>query len=437
MTPELSLPAATLPGVNVEGSPSGLGRRLDRLRSAGTAPARRDAAPGVGAAPRRAAQLAAGLSGRIVDNGHGPVVVVDAEVAVPVHVAAFGRLPYEVDTDRPLVCLDLETTGLGTAAGTVPFLVGIGLWRGGTLRIRQLVLPDHSNEAALLSAVASAIPANGTLVTFNGRSFDWPLLVARYRLHRREPPPHAGHLDLLPVARQLWKHRLGGARLSLVETVAGVRRQNDLPGELVPEQYFRYLRSGDAGPLRPVLRHNRQDVVSLALLVRLLTERLASPEQWPSLHPGDLAGLARAFARRGRTADALDCLEAALRRATLRGEPSPVALRGRLLTERARLLARVGRFEEASAAWLEVALAGGVGAAAAWLWLARHREHRLGDAGGALDAAERAGAIAERSRWFGQPMPGVERDLRRRLPRLRRRTIAASIRRPGVGLPAA
>ncbi len=428
MTAELAQSNAIVRGMAIGGAGSLVGRRLDRLRlaSAGVAQAGLARPPlSVGVSSRRrAAELATALSGRLLERREGSVVSVESAVSLPLTVEALRRLPYGLDPNRPLVCLDVETTGLGTAAGTVPFLVGIGIWRDRSLRISQLVLPDHSQEEALLSAIVATIPADAWLISYNGRSFDWPLLVARFRLHRREPPPYAGHLDLLPVARQLWKHRLGSARLAAVESVAGVQRYDDLPGAFVPERYFRYLRDGHAGPLCAVVRHNRQDVISLGLLLRVLAEDLGQPERWQNAHPGDLGGLARAYARRGRHDAALECLDAALLRPASLAGPAPVVIRGRLLAERARLLARVGRHDEAATAWLELAAGGGLGAAAAWLCIARHREHRLGDADGALHAAQRAGAIAERARAWGRPMPGVERDLRRRLPRLRRRAIS-------------
>ena len=117
-------------------------------------------------------------------------------------------LPGGPPPDVPLVCLDTETTGLATAAGTVAFLVGLGRWRGDAFRQVQLLLPDHADEPALLDGPGRRHPARGWLVTYNGRGFDWPLLVARYRMDRRAPPPLAGHLDLLPFVRRVFRHRL-------------------------------------------------------------------------------------------------------------------------------------------------------------------------------------------------------------------------------------
>lgn len=361
----------------------------------------------------------------MIRSAAGSVVSVEQGFEVAVDRGALRTLPYPVGAEQPFVCLDLETTGLATAAGTVAFLVGLGFWDGSRLTVRQLLLPDHADEDAFLDALVEALPSDAWLVTYNGRTFDWPLLVARFRLHRRSPPAIAGHLDLLPVARQLWKHRLGNARLATVEdAVCAVERDGDLPGALIPERYFGYLRSRRGELLRDVVEHNRQDIVSLGLLLAVLGV-YASDANWARLHPGDLAGLERALLARGRVDDALRCVEAALSAdAWSLGVTDGASVRRHLSAERARLLARLGHRAEAHAAWLEIATRGGPGAALAWLHVARHREHAERDVAGALAACHEAAAVAERARLWDRPMLAVESDLARRMARLRRRSFA-------------
>lgn len=411
-----------------------LTRRLDRLRHAPD-PFAGPAAPiPITKTDAHAANLARALGGRSMRAAAGSVVVVEADFDVDVDVNRLAALPYPIDAGRPLVCLDVETTGLGTAAGTLAFLVGIGVWQAGRFTVRQFLLPDHAHEAALLSVLADALPAGAWLVTFNGLTFDWPLIVSRYRLHRREPPVPAGQLDLLPVARQLWRHRLENSRLATVERgICGVERVGDLPGALVPARYFDYLRSRRPGLLRDVVEHNRQDIVSLALLLSTLAATLARPAAWPAAHPGDLAGLARAFGRRGRISEALATVEAALaadawRSGVLAGAP----LHRRLASERARLLGRLGRRGEAAGAWLEIAQRGGPGSALAWLRVARFREHVEHDVLGAVEACRQAGIAAERARLWGHPLAFIERDLAHRLARLRRRALSTGSRPPSA-----
>jgi hypothetical protein len=205
--------------------------------------------------------------------------------------------------------------------------------------------------------------------------------------------------------------------LATVEAeICGVRRSHDLPGALVPDRYFSYLRTRRAGLLRDVVDHNQQDIVSLALLVAEL-----SSDGLDRFQPGDLLGLARAYGRRRDFDRALAIVDQALKPAvwTVR-QPSAAAMHRQLSAERARLLARLGRREEAMAAWLDIAQRGGPGAAVAWLHVARYREHVERDFAGALTACHEAASVAGRARAWGEPMYAVERDLERRLPRLAR-----------------
>jgi hypothetical protein len=409
--------------------PTLMARRLVRLRAldrrlvtAAELPVPPPRRPTPVDAETRAARLADGLGGQVVAGAAGPIVIVERSTRLPLDLDRLARLPYRITTDHPLVCLDTETTGLGTGSGTIAFLVGIGRWDGAAFRVRQLVLPDHADEPALLSALEAEIPADAWLVTYNGRSFDWPLIEARFRLHRRSPPPLAGHLDLLPIARQLWKHRLPDARLASVEAgVAGVQRHEDLPGALIPERFFAWLRTGRAGLLADVLDHNREDVVSLGRLLVRMSEGLADPERRRSAHPGDVASLARAFRRDGRHDEALACYAEALA-AWDEGEPAPSRLdRDEVAADSARLLSCTGRHAEAEAAWRALAQRGGATAVWAWIALAKHHEHRVRDRDGAMEAALRALRIVERRRAVGVPLWAAERDLGRRLARLRRR----------------
>jgi uncharacterized protein len=404
-----------------------LGRRLDRLRTDAPVPSVR---PGPGGGVRvgdlgwedHATPLAEAVGGQVVRTELGLVVALKSTVDVRIDTGRLATLPYPIAEGHPLICLDLETTGLATASGTLAFLVGIGIWLDGRLTVHQLLLPDHSGERALLEVLSGLLPADGWLVTYNGKCFDWPLLTARYRLHRRDPPPYAGHLDLLPVARQLWKHRVGGARLALIEqALCGVERVDDLPGYLIPDRYFNYLRTRRGSLLQQIVAHNRQDIVSLAGLLAVLADELAVPSRWAQAHPGDLFGLARGYARRGRPAEALAVVEAALAAdAWSIGLPAGAQLHRRLSAEHARLLARLGRREEAFAAWLVIARRGGPGAGLAWLHVARYREHVLRNVTAALEASQQAATIAERAREWGSPLSAIELDLARRLPRLRR-----------------
>jgi len=429
-------------------------------------------------------RLAAALDGELVLDPGGPVVRVEpATVVLPIDRDRLRTLPGMPDAGVPLVCLDTETTGLATAAGTVAFLIGLGWWEGDRFRQVQLLLPDHPAERGLLARLAGHIPAHSWLVTYNGRGFDWPLLVARYRMAGLPAPVHAGHLDLLPFVRRVFRHRMADAKLRTVETdLLGTVRHGDVDGWQIPGLYLDFLRGGEAWPLIDVVRHNREDVRSLARLLGRIDVDYADPECRRRQPIGDLAGLARSFGRAGRLDEALDCLEAALAGAApaappirSSGEPVRVAVAeeaavlepsdggdgpgalpwwhprraadiggrssrpswerlvvGRLdspwtvervAIERGRMLRRLGRHEEAVATWLDLAAGAGAVAVQAWVEVAKLREHRLADLPGALDATSRAIAIAERRRRLGLGDPVVDRSLAARLDRLRRRTV--------------
>jgi hypothetical protein len=308
-------------------------------------------------------------------------------------------------------------------------------------------------------------------VTYNGRGFDWPLLVARYRMSRSPAPVLAGHLDLLPFVRRVFRHRMGDARLRSVETeLLGTFRHGDVEGWQIPGRFLDFLRGAPAEPLMEVVRHNREDVRSLARLLGLMDTDYADATARRAAPSGDLAGLARAFARDRRLGEALDCLDAAMdrpaadeRRPAVAGDldepgddpvrpwwhphrvadvggsrPRPGWIRimeGRLdspwtpervAIERARLLRRMGRYDDAVAAWRDLTGRGGIVGIQAWIEIAKLREHRLGDPAGALDATRRGIELADRRRRVGMGDPLVERLLAGRLDRLLRRTQPAA-----------
>jgi len=462
--------------------PGSLGRRLERYRSAARTGPITDAARQVelphGPIDRHvlAERLARTLGGEVIGSPAGSYVLCESESrAIPLDRERLARLPAQPAPGVPLVCLDTETTGLATAAGTVAFLIGLGWWRGDRFHQVQLLLPDHADEPAMLTALARHIPVDGWLVTYNGRGFDWPLLVTRYRMARRAAPVHGGHLDLLPIVRRLFRHRLDDARLRTAEAgLLGLHRHGDIDGSEIPARYLGFLRGGPAAPLAEVARHNDQDVRSLARLLVLLATDYGTTEARRSAPAGDLGGLARAYAREGRLAEALECYDVAFSAdpgATppIAGRPSPADARRapgavgelpwwsphvspdfgghhppaiqpgpsvrsaafatpwtseRIAIERAQTLRRLRRWDAAAEAWASLAAGPGRSAIVAAIELAKLREHRLRDPSGALRATGDGLALVERRRRLGRPEPRLEADLRGRARRLRRRLAA-------------
>ena len=261
-----------------------------------------------------AVRVADALGASVERGPRGSLVRLDvASTDIPVDRERLAALPGQPPPHVPLVCLDTETTGLATAAGTLAFLVGLGWWEGDRFRQIHLFLPDHADEPAMLDAIAARIPHDAWLVTYNGRGFDWPLIETRFRMAGRSAPPVAGHLDLLPLVRRVFRHRLEDARLRSVEDgVLGVVRGADVEGWEIPSIYLDALRGGPIEAISAVVRHNEHDVRSLARLVALVERRYASRSDRRGAPRGDLAGLARAFGRDRRHAEALDCLDDAL-----------------------------------------------------------------------------------------------------------------------------
>jgi uncharacterized protein YprB with RNaseH-like and TPR domain len=201
--------------------------------------------------------------------------------------------------------LDTETTGVVGGTGTYPFLIGIAWWDAGGLEVEQFFMREHSEEHSVLVALAERMAERRVLVTFNGKSFDWPLLETRYHMTRRirVPSPRA-HLDFLHPARNLWRLRLGSARLPELEKHAlGWNRGADVMSELIPQIYFDYLRGGSPDPLVPIFHHNQMDLRGLAGLASRVMAVLGDPE----LHGRDgleLFGVSRICERRGQSARA-------------------------------------------------------------------------------------------------------------------------------------
>lgn len=297
---------------------------------------------------------------------------------------AAGTSPQAAGTgDAKVVYLDTETTGLAGGTGTYAFLVGVGTHDENGFLVEQLFLPGPEHERAYLTALSERLAGASAVVSYNGASFDLPLVRTRFAMHGlRDPLEGVPHLDLLPLARRLWRRSLPDCTLGTVEReVLGVRRSaRDVPGAEVPARYLAFLRSRDARPLRGVLEHNQDDIVALAAMRSWIEAMLAvrrapsSPSHaGPGRDPLEVHGLGRWLEAIGEEDAALTHYHAAESRLA------------DAAWDAARLLRRAGRFEEAAGRWSRLAADGD---ARAWIELAKHREHRLGDVEGALDALE-------------------------------------------------
>ncbi|HEY2150632.1 MAG TPA: ribonuclease H-like domain-containing protein [Vicinamibacterales bacterium] len=278
----------------------------------------------------------------------------------------------------PFVFFDLETTGLNGGAGTLAFLVGCGWFESdGAFRTRQFLLTRYADERRLLESVAEEFARAGALVSFNGKSFDAPLLETRYLFHRL---PWAGsgmpHVDVLHPARQFWRRRplerqpvrgysmatelsgrdsdSGCSLVALERQILGSRRSGDVPGFEIPGRYFQFVRGGDARPLEAVLEHNRLDLLTLAALTARLLQ-LAHAGPGAARDGREALALARAYARSGRDHHAIAALEQAV--ATCDRSPSG-ASSAQVKIESLRMLAillrRARHYADAAGCWRRI-----------------------------------------------------------------------------------
>lgn len=368
-------------------------------------------------------RLARWFDARTDVTQNGTVLVVERSVAASeATVDALGQL-------APAAYFDTETTGLSTGAGTVIFLAGVARVSGGRIRVCQYLLPDYPYEPALLRALAADLASSPRIVTYNGRTFDLPMLAARLTFHglfRDQATLPGTHDDLLPDARRLFRRPLGGARLADVEAgVLGVRRGSDCPGSEVPARYFGYLRGGSPDILADVLDHNFQDVVSLVLLeTELCRLRAGGWRNAPLLDP---RGMALELLRTGAVDDALELVE------TAQAVTSDPAEANALRRVASRLLIAMGHLDRAEQLWTLGTRRASVDAASAWVEVARIRERHRGDLHGAMEATAAASRVLDIAFALGRggSMHEVGRTriaVERRLRRLRRWVAAAERR---------
>ncbi|MEP7137371.1 MAG: ribonuclease H-like domain-containing protein [Chloroflexota bacterium] len=274
--------------------------------------------------------------------------------------------------------LDTETSGLSGGTGTYAFMVGIARFIDDQFVLRQFFMRDPAEEPALLEGIAKFIAPCQSLVTFNGKSFDAPLLSTRYRLHQI-PIPYKdySHLDLLPLARRLWRDRLESRALKyLEEHVLGLKRSSEeVPGYEIPWLYFDYLRTGDARPLGGVFYHNAMDVVAMAALLAHMNDMLQNPYEGKVQHGLDFVALGKLFEDLGHWDEAARLFERGLE-SQLNEADFGLAVKRLSILQKKR-----GDVGEAIRLWEAAAEQGHL---YAFIELAKHYEHKERDVKSAL-----------------------------------------------------
>jgi hypothetical protein len=354
------------------------------------------------------------------------------------------------------VFIDLETTGLSGGAGTIAFLVGCGCFDLGAFEVRQFLLTSHAGERALLAAVAAFVGEADLIVTYNGKTFDIPVMETRWSFHRMAMPlDGVPHFDMLHPARRLWSSRTAassygdkGCRLTTLErALFEFRRAGDVPGLEIPSRFFRFLRTGDPRPLEPVLEHNRLDLVSLAA-VTARAARLAQHGHEACRDTAEALALGRVFERAGEMRRAEECY----RKASASGR---LENRAEALYRLGLRLRREGRFSQAAESWHALLTLTGTAAARqnqtmralrqfAVEALAIHNEHRAGDLATArelaLFALEENEGDTRRADGIRHRLARLERKLDRKIARAAQVTLlpppaASSLSPPASGSP--
>lgn len=353
-------------------------------------------------APPKTTRTALSVRGQEVDTPYGTFLLREEEYALSAYHGSMQLGEFQdcsrdalalLAKDKELAGMDLEkvlfldteTTGLSGGTGTVAFLVGLGMFQGDSFWVQQLFMRDYPEEAALLSYLAEVLKKCQFVVTFNGKSFDLPLLTTRYILARLAVSLPSLHLDLLHGARRLWKNALPRCNLSSLETYRlGVTRIQDIPGEEIPERYFQFLRTGDSSLMEEVFTHNHLDILSMVtLMTRLSITSACSPSQLTCPYEAEALGTLHL---RERKEVAWRYYERAL---DLSPHPS---FEAKLLSSLACCAKQLRSYESAEFYWKR--LLSKAPSILAYEELAKHYEHKRVDVEEAIRLTKRAVALA-------------------------------------------
>lgn len=276
------------------------------------------------------------------------------------------------------IFLDTETTGLSGGTGTIPFMIGAARFNGDQFVLEQFFLRNPAEEKAQLAALSEFVDGAKVVVSYNGKSFDIPIINTRYILNRLSNPfDEMGHIDLLHITRRVWKRRLKQCNLGNIEKqiLEFYRTDEDIPGYLVPEFYRNYVADGDASQIAGIFYHNEIDVVSLSALFTTLAAILEDPTSDKLSHAEDIYSI-------GRLMESLDreVLAEQLYASTHFIESNREELILSLIS-RARISKKNKNYSDALPFWIQANDLGSIDAA---LELAKYYEHIVKDYSKAL-----------------------------------------------------
>lgn len=371
------------------------------------------------------------LPGRLIDTAGGPVYLVEnfyptgyrhgravLELSAPLQIIAewAGEPSLAGKPPETFAFLDTETSGLAGGTGTFAFLVGIGRFQEGGFCLRQFFLRDPLEEAGLLLALEEFLAPCQAVVSFNGKAFDSPLLNTRYILQGwKTPLSGLAQVDLLHLARRIWRERLPSRTLGNLEVqiLGAPRNEQEIPGWMIPQMYFDYLRDRDARPLKHIFYHNAMDVISLAALLQHLALLLEAPLQRANDCGLDQAAIARLLEELGRIDEAI-CLY----RQSLKNGLPPQAFHN-TLERLSHLLKKQGDYPAAISLWEQAAAEQQI---YAFVELAKYYEHRALDFEQARTWTQAALEIIRRPTTPAYTRLEWQGNLEHRLQRLERKT---------------
>jgi uncharacterized protein len=342
------------------------------------------------------------LNARVIENAFGSYLMREREFppdtvhGVPIvdflticsHLSLVGKnATYATLSPQEIAFIDTETTGLAGGTGTYVFLTGIGCFNNDRFCISQFFMDDYQHEKAFLSAIAQALADKKALISFNGKSYDVPLLKTRFVLNRiKFDFDGLQHMDLLHAARRLWKKYVPQCNLtSIEEFVLGFQRDNDISGAEIPGIFFQFLQNHDYQPIKPVFQHNAMDIVSLVSISIRASQ--AFGVQDPQL-PYDPFGIVKTYEDMGM-------FERAAQVCSDKQQLADEADALLLLLRFARHMKRLSRLADAEQSWLQIINKGKIFMPEPYIELAKCYEHHLNDYAKALEIIQRAQARVE------------------------------------------
>lgn len=365
------------------------------------------------------------IGGDISQNRYGIVITVKDQFDVPPHLeqvqpstiliewASKGQSTL-INHISDFAILDLETTGM-VAGGTIGFLVGIGRIQNGMIEITQYLLTHLEEELAHLFELETKLAETPAIVTYNGKSFDIPIISERYTFHH-QPNPLASHLhlDLLHFTRKIWKNRLPNRALRTIEAdILDIHRDtNDIPGWMIPQIYQDYLRSQDISLLQPVIYHNKMDVLSLTVLFLYLSKMIENSSQFDFDHPSDRLSLAHFLHQQGHIEKAITEYQVCI------DHSNTFEITKEALESLASLYKKQKNTETALQYW---SLAAQMGSLMSHVELAKYYEHREGNITLAVEWTQKALALLSSKQITTFDRLRYEPELKYRMERLIRK----------------